>query len=322
MKASEESRIIMPKHEGENIPLTDKKALIYYRDRPKIFSKKNIIYISLAFFSILIIGSCILFFIHRNKSPNPIDNEDFRLGIFSLEKGKKKYSMFDMDETEENKKKKKKKKLKTKKKGKIKNKEKEKDKFEMMLDEDDKEILKDLLEKYHKRKKKLKKKNVVKTKKKPKKKHLIKDKKKKSKHKKSKKTKKRNKKKKLINREEIEVNYEHINIRKDINNPLYKNEEIKLFDDKVNEYYNNFNKEPILERNKNRDKKDVVLEKQKNIESYKGKEESKMNKPKEIEANKKNDILVNEDEVKIYGQERKIKTFDEKKKELMESKNL
>ena len=289
MIASEESRIIMPKHEGENIPLTDKKALIYYRDRPKIFSKKNIIYISLAFFSILIIGSCILFFIHRNKSPNPIDNEDFRLGIFSLEKGKKKYSMFDMDETEESKKKKKKKKLKTKKKGKTK--KKEKDKFEMMLDEDDKEILKDLLEKYHKRKKKLKKKNVVKTKKKPKKKHLIKEKKKKAKHKKSKKTKKRNKKKKLINREEIEANYEHINIRKDINNPLYKNEEIKLFDDKVNEYYNNYNQEPILERNKNMDKKNDVSEKLKNIESNEGNEETNGNKSKEIHTNKKKDII-------------------------------
>ena len=140
----------------------------------------------------------------------------------------------------------------------------------MNLDEEDKEILKDLLEKYVKRKKKLKKKSIIKTKKKPKKpkkKHLIKS-KKKSKHKKLKKHKKKSKKKKLINREEIEANYEHIHRGKNFNKPLARNEEEILFYDKANEYYNNFNKQPILERNKNMDKKIEVLEEQKYIESY------------------------------------------------------
>ena len=312
MKVNEESHIIIPKHEGENIPLTNKRALKYYRERPKIFSKKNMIYISLVFFSILILGGCILFYINRNKNPKGIDNEDFRLGIFSSEKSKKKFSIFDMDETEEGKKRKKKKKLKTKKKGKIK--KKEIDKLGMNLDEEDKEILKDLLEKYLKRKKKLKKKSIIKIKKKPKKpkkKHLIKS-KKKSKHKKLKKHKKKSKKKKLINREEIEANYEHIHREKNFNKPLARNEEVILFYDKANEYYNNFNKQPILERNKNMDKKIEVLEEQKNIESYEEKEKRIGNKTKEFNNIKNKDILVNENKEKgkIKNHGKRTKLFD------------
>ena len=152
-----------------------------------------------------------------------------------------------MDETEEGKKRKKKKKLKTKKKGKIK--KKEIGKLGMNLDEEDKEILKDLLEKYVKRKKKLKKESIIKTKKKPKKpkkKHLIKS-KKKSKHKKLKIFKKKSKKKKLLNREEIEANYEHIYRGKNLNKALNRNEEVKLFDDKANEYilYKDFKQNKI-----------------------------------------------------------------------------
>ena len=62
------------------------------------------------------------------------------------------------------------------------------------------------------------------------------------------------------------------------------------------------------------DKKNDVSEKLKNIESNEGNEETNGNKSKEIDTNKKKDILVNEDEVKINEQVRKIKTLYEKRK--------
>jgi hypothetical protein len=113
-----------------------------------------------------------------------------------------------------------------------------------------------------------------------------------------KKHKKKSKKKKLINREEIEANYEHIHREKNFNKPLARNEEVILFYDKANEYYNNFNKQPILERNKNMDKKIEVLEEQKYIESYEEKEKSIGNKTKEFNIIKNKDILVNENKEK------------------------
>ena len=234
----EEASSIMPKHESENISLSEKKIQMYYKEKPKIFSTKNIIYIILALIAVIILASCIIFFIYKKNSPKGIENEDFRLSIFTAE-NKKKFSMIDFDEPKKKKKKNKK------------NYE-----YGMYLDEEDREILKDLLEKYKKRKAL---KNIT-----------------------------------LINREEIDDNYEN-------------NKEEKLFDDENNEEFNNAKEEFVFKRKNNKDIKDGLFEENK-------KEEEIRDKPKELENISKKKIFDDEEKNEEKGKQKdnKAKIFDKK----------
>ena len=210
---SEETSFIIPTHEGEYISLSEKKLRIYYREKSKLFSKKNIIYFFVGFITLLILGYCILFFINRKNSQKGIENEDFRLAIFTREKSEKKITIYDMFEPPKKKKKKKK--------------EKNKKNYEygIYLDDDEKEILKDLLEKYQQRKK-LKKKN-------------------------------------LINKGEIEKNYKNNNDEKSANEYLNKNKELNIIGDDIKDYISKGNEESVIEKAKIKNIKDELLKKNK-----------------------------------------------------------